>query len=221
MWLKFWGFGFVFFNLIPLFNFAVMVFFWSCGEGAVFLCCPLGAAVRLVVFAPEHRTKGSQWGFECMGQMEELKTHRYPVQGKRGAAVFLRSWELFSWPLGRGDVERPWLIWLYECPKLLAPVWVERGLRGSSSCLLAAYLQCLNVEEKNRSRCFSPSFFCFDTYLEEIKLWSWCGVKCVCENVFVCTYLDKSVQCPVWWSMLLLLLLRDKKNQEEVYFITW
>lgn len=162
MWLKFWGFGFVFFNLIPLFNFAVMVFFWSCGEGAVFLCCPLGAAVRLVVFAPEHRTKGSQWGFECMGQMEELKTHRYPVQGKRGAAVFLRSWELFSWPLGRGDVERPWLIWLWVwMPKAIGPSMSREEIERKfllPSCSLPTMLKC---RRKKQEQMLFPLFFLF------------------------------------------------------------
>lgn len=56
-----------------------------------FCAVPLGAAVRLMVFALEHKATGSQGMFECMGQVEELRAHRQPVQGKAGAAIFLRS----------------------------------------------------------------------------------------------------------------------------------
>lgn len=87
----------------------------------------------------------------------------------------------------------------------------------SSPCLLASYLQSLNMEGKEVADAFSP-FCLFVAYLGGIKRWSECNVKCCYENLFVCTHLDGSVQCATWWSMLLLLSLRDEKNEEGVSF---
>lgn len=41
-----------------------------------FCAVPLGIAVRLMVFGADHKTNRSQEGFECMGQVEELRTYR-------------------------------------------------------------------------------------------------------------------------------------------------
>lgn len=68
---------------------------------------------------------------------------------------------------------------------------------GNSPCLLASYLQHLNVEKKKKTGADAFSPHCFDPWLEEINLWSDFNVK-RCENVFVCAHLDRSVQCPVW-----------------------
>lgn len=44
-------------------------------------------------------------------------------------------------------------------PKAAGPVgYQHEGVGGGSSpCLLASHLQCLNIEERKRSTCFFPS----------------------------------------------------------------